>query len=248
VLIAYSKSVNSLKMRFAVVVSVLVLLACSAIDVGEAAQEHSSESCETTSVEAGSTSGLGLLQLKQHTDGVQLMEGAHDELETDHEDLADDEEGEEEGSEEDLEFLSVDFRAGKGRKGKGSKSSRAGKGKRGKGSKANSGGKGGKGKGRPGTPGKAPSGKPAEKPGGSGEKPGEKPKEKSEDGKCSLKRIPKKVLTRVSKASGAHLGQAKKMWGKRAFTCMSASKKAWCHLGGGALKADPKAITYQWSC
>jgi len=67
-------------------------------------------------------------------------------------------------------------------------------------------------------------------------------------GKCSLKKLPKQTFTKVSTASGAHLGQAKKMWGKKGFTCTSSARKAWCHLGVGPLKPHAKAITYQWNC
>jgi hypothetical protein len=74
------------------------------------------------------------------------------------------------------------------------------------------------------------------------------PVQPDKSGKCSLKTLPNKIFAQVSKASGAHIGMAKKMWGKKGFTCMSRSRKAWCHLGRGELKAHPKAISYQWSC
>jgi len=65
---------------------------------------------------------------------------------------------------------------------------------------------------------------------------------------CVWKKYPGKSFSQVSKASGFHLGMAKKACanGKCAFTCQSASKKAWCHIGRGELQASAKAVT--WKC
>jgi len=63
-------------------------------------------------------------------------------------------------------------------------------------------------------------------------------------GPCTWKAIRGKTYSNLNKGSGAHIGMAKKMWKGRPFTCMSASKKAWCHMGSPPLKAGGKAISY----
>jgi len=94
----------------------------------------------------------------------------------------------------------------------------------------------------PGGPEKPVTKPPATKP------PATKPPSGPGQGKCALKKFAKKIFVRVSKASGAHIGMAKKMWKKGSFSCMSAKKSAWCHPGMGKLKDHPTAISYQYSC
>ena len=56
-----------------------------------------------------------------------------------------------------------------------------------------------------------------------------------------------KTLETLYKSSGSHLGTAKMLCkgGRCRFTCETPGRKAWCHVGKGALKAAGKQVTWQ---